>query len=146
MSDACPKSLKANFMFVPWPLKAIQVDKQTLNLYPVVDSSMKLPERAHAFQTNKMALSIPGIDRHAMLDTLGTQLNLSAIINGILGDWTRHFHRNWCNFAHLTILSFHSDAGMQVNNTSDASDSAILLPVVNGPVGNCCKQVCFVQV
>jgi hypothetical protein len=44
------------------PLKAVQVDKQTLKLYPVVDSSMKPPECTHAFQTNKMALSIPGID------------------------------------------------------------------------------------
>jgi hypothetical protein len=45
-----------------------------------------------------------------MLDTLGAQLNLSAIVDGVLGDWTRHFQRAWCNFANLTILSFHNDA------------------------------------
>ena len=114
MSDSCSKSLKANFMFVPRPLKNVQVDKQKVKLYPIMDSTMKPPERAHAFQTNKTALSIPGIDSRAMLDTLGAQLNLSAIIDGGLGDWIRHFRHNWCNFAHLTILLFHSDAGTQV--------------------------------
>ncbi len=78
-----------------------------------------------------------------MLDTLGTQLNLSAIVDGVLGDWTRHFHRNWCNFAHLTILSFHNNAGMQVNDTWNANNLAVLLPMLNGPIGNCSKQVRF---
>ncbi len=133
-------------MFVPRPLENVQVDKQTVKLYPIVDLSMKPPEHAHAFQTNKMALFIPDINHHAMLDTLGAQLNLSAIVDGVLSDWTRHFRRNWCNFAHLTILSFHSDAGTQVNDTCDANDSAVLLPVVDGPLRNCRKQVCFVRV
>ena len=57
-------------MFVPWPLENVQVDKQTVKLYPIVDLSMKPPERAHAFQTNKTALSIPSIDPRAMLATL----------------------------------------------------------------------------
>ena len=86
MSDSHSKSLKADFMFIPQPLKNIQVDKQTVKLYPIVDSSMKPPERPHAFQTNKTALSIPGINRHTMLDTLGAQLNLSAIVDGVLGN------------------------------------------------------------
>jgi hypothetical protein len=81
-------------MFASRPLKVVQVNKQTLKLYPVVDSSMKPPEHAHAFQTNKTALSIPGIDRRAMLDTFGAQLKSSAIINGVLGDWTHHFRCN----------------------------------------------------
>ncbi len=33
-----------------------------------------------------------------------------------------------------------------MNDTSNANNLAILLPVVNGPVGNCCKQVCFIRV
>jgi hypothetical protein len=107
---------------------------------------MKPPKHAHVFQTNKTTLSIPGINRHAMLDTLGVQLKLSTIVDGVLDNWTHHFHCNWYNFAHLTILLFHSNAGKQVNNTSDANDSAILLPVVNGPLGNCHKQVHFIQV
>ena len=132
-------ALKTNYMFVPRTLEPVQIDKMTVKLYPVVDSTMKPPECAHAFQINKTALAAPGIDRRMMLDTLGAQLNLSAIVDGVLGDWTRHFQRDWCNFANLTILSFHNDAGAQVNDTT-AADSAVLLPVVNGPVNACRKQ------
>jgi len=118
----------------------------TVKLYPVVDSTMKPPEHAHTFQSNKTALAAPGIDRRLMLDILGAQLNLSAIVNGVLGYWTRHFQRAWCNFANLTILSFHNDTGNQMNDTT-AADSAILLPVVNGPVTDCCKKnIWFVRV
>jgi hypothetical protein len=102
-------------MFVLWPLKNVQVGKQTVKLYPIVDLSMKPPEHAHVFQTNKTALSIPCIDCCAMLDTLSVQLNLSTIVDGVLGNWTHHFCRNWCNFVHLTILLFHSVAGTQVH-------------------------------
>jgi hypothetical protein len=130
--------LKANLLFVPWSLESVQVDKLTVKLYPVVNSSMFAPKRAHAFQTIKSALSIPGINRHAMLNTL-TQLNLSAIVDGVLGDWNCHFCCNWCNFAHLTILLFHSNAGTQMNDTTDANNPAVLLPVVDGPYADCCK-------
>jgi hypothetical protein len=102
---------KTNYMFVPQTLEPVQIDKMTVKLYPVVDSTMKPPERAHAFQINKTALAAPGIDCRMMLDTLGAQLNLSSIVDGVLGDWTRHFQRAWCNFTNLTILSFHNDAG-----------------------------------
>jgi hypothetical protein len=107
---------------------------------------MKPPECTHAFQTNKTALSAVGINRRAMLDTLGVQLNLSAIVNGILGDWNYHFCCSWCNFQHQTILLFHSSAGTWVNNTTGVSNLTILLPVINGPLADCHKQVCFVQV
>jgi hypothetical protein len=145
MSDH-PSLLKANLLFVPLPLESVQVDKISVKLYPVVNSSMLAPKHTHAFQTNKTALSIPGIDRRAMLDTLGAQLNLSAIVDGLLGNWNCHFRRNWCNFPHLTILSFHSNAGTQVNTTTDPNNSAVLLPVVDGPYTECRKQVRFVRV
>jgi hypothetical protein len=67
---------------------------------------MKPLKRTHAFQTNKTALSPPGIDHRTMLDTLGAQLNLSTIVDGVLGNWNHHFRHNWCNFQHLTICSF----------------------------------------
>jgi hypothetical protein len=134
----------ANNMFVPRPLKPVQVDKLTIKLYPLVDSSMKPPECVHTFQTNKRALFALGINHRAMLNTLGAQLNLGAIVDSILGDWNCHFC--WWNFQHLTILMFHSSAGTQVNDTTNASDLAILLPAVNGSSADFCKQVCFVQV
>ena len=145
MSDSRSKSLKANFMFIPRPLENVQVNKQTVKLYPIVDSSMKPPKRAHAFQTIKTALSIPGIDCRAMLATLGVQLNLRAIVDGILSDWTGHFRHNWYNFAHLTILLFHSVAGTQANDNCHVNDLIVLLPVVDGPLANYPKQVCFVR-
>jgi hypothetical protein len=104
MSTKNPPAMTANHMFVPRPLEPVQVDKITIKLYPVIDSTMKPPECVYVFQTNKAALAVPGIDRCMMLDTLGAQLNLSAIVDGILGNWNRHFHCNWCNFANLTIL------------------------------------------
>jgi hypothetical protein len=91
MSAKNPLTTTANHMFVPRPLKPVQADKITVKLYPVVNSTMKPPECAHAFQTNKAALAVPGIDHRMMLDTLGAQPNLSAIVDGVLGDWNRHF-------------------------------------------------------
>jgi hypothetical protein len=134
-------------MFVPRLLEPVHVDKITVKLYLVIDSTMKPPECMHAFQTNKAALAVPGIDRRMMLDTLGAQLNLSAIVDGVLGDWNRHFRRNWCNFANLTILSFCNNAGAQVNDTTTATNLAVLLPVINGAITACRKQhIRFVRV
>jgi hypothetical protein len=127
-------------MFVPCALEPVQVDKMTIKLYPVIDLMMKPPESAHAFQVNKTALTAPGIDRYVMLDVLGTQLNLSAIVDGIRGDWYRHYCHNWSNFDNLTILSIHNDSGVQVDDTATAEDSAILLPVANWPIPSCHKQ------
>jgi hypothetical protein len=81
-----------------------------------------------------------------MLDTLSAQLNLSAVVDGVLSDWSQHFHHNWCNFANLSFLLFHDNAGNQVNNTTTENDSAVLLPMIDGPLDGCRKQICFVQV
>jgi hypothetical protein len=62
MSDKRPSLLKTNYLFVPWPLKSVQIDKQTVNLYPVVDLTMKPPKCTHAFQINKAALAAPSIN------------------------------------------------------------------------------------
>ena len=40
---------KTNYMFVPRTVQPVQIDKMTVKLYPAVDSTMKLPEHAHAF-------------------------------------------------------------------------------------------------
>jgi hypothetical protein len=115
MSDKCPSVLKVNHMFVPQPLEPVQVCKQTVMLYLDLDLTIKTPKCSHAFQINKTVLAVPGIDHRTILDTLGVQLNLSMIINSIVGDWNCHFYCNWCSFTNLTILSFHSIAGTQVN-------------------------------
>jgi hypothetical protein len=127
-------------MFVPRSLEPIQVDKMAVKLYPVINSMMKLPKCAHAFQVNKTVLTAPGIDRYLMLDVFGARLNLSAIVNSIRGDWYRHYCRNWSNLDNLTILLFHNDSGAQVNNTTTAANSSVLLPVTNGTINSCRKQ------
>jgi hypothetical protein len=109
----------------------------TVKLYPVVNLTMKLPERARAFQINKTALATPapGIDRCMKLDSLGTQLNLSTIVNSVLGNWNRHFGCNWYNFSNVAILSFHNDSGAQVKAETTATDLAV---VINDQRPNTC--------
>ena len=46
----------------------------------------------------------------------------------------------------MQILSFHNNAGGQVNNTMMAADLAILLPLQDGPIADCRKHIKFVQV
>jgi hypothetical protein len=110
---------KAGDLFVPRTLKSVTIGMATVKLYPNIISAMKPPEQAHAFQVNKTTLAVPGIDRLAMLDTLGTQISLNATVDGTVSNWYCHFNRNWCNLAHLSILSFHNDAGAQVIDFQD---------------------------
>jgi hypothetical protein len=99
------------------------------------------------FKLTRPLFSTPGIHCCLMLNTLGTQLNLSAIVNGILGDWNRHFICNWCNFTNLMILSFYNNRGAQAKDTTTAHNLAILLPVIDGPTTACRKKhICFVRV
>jgi hypothetical protein len=115
----------------------VTIGKATVKLYPLITLLMKPPERAHAFQVNKTTHTVPGIDRRAMLDTLGTQISLNATVDGTVGDWYYHFDHNWCNFAHLSILLFHNNAGAQVVNLVTAADPSVLLPVQDGAMANC---------
>ncbi len=127
----------AGDLFVPCTLELVTLGKATVKLCPIITSLMKPPEQAHAFQVNKTALAVPGLDRHAMLNTLGTQLSLNATVDGTVGDRYRQFDRNWCNFAHLSILSFHNDAGAEVVDSVTAADPSILLPVQDGAIAGC---------
>jgi hypothetical protein len=130
---------KAHNMFVACPLKSVTIGKATVKLYPAITLLMQPPKHAHTFQVNKIALAVPGINRRTMLDTLGAQLSLSATVGGTLNNWDRHFNRNWCNFAHLSILSLHNDAGAQVVDTVTVADSAVLHPVQYFAADKCCR-------
>ncbi len=51
------------------------------------------------------------------------------------------------DFAHLTILLFHTSNGDHINTTTTATNPQVLLPIINGPVGNCYNQdVRFIRV
>ena len=133
--------------FAPRALAPVAVGRTSVNLYPVIDSSMPVEERAHAYQVNKTALASAPVDLRVQLDALGQQLNLAATVDGVRDDWLRFFHDSWSDFRRLAILSFHNDAGAQINDTSTAANAAVLLPVVNGHVANCRQaNVKFVRV
>ena len=70
--------------FTPRALIPVSVGRFTVNLYPIVNATMTVQERAHAFQINKAALLSIAIDLHAMLDALGAQLDLSASVEGMI--------------------------------------------------------------
>jgi hypothetical protein len=134
-------------LFAPHALVPVSVDHATVNLYPVINPGMPVEERAHTFQVNKTALASAPVDLQVQLDALGQQLNLVATVNGVCDDWLRFFQDSWCDFSHLAILSFHNDTGGQIQDTATAADAAILLPVIDGNLANCCRaNVKFVRV
>jgi len=133
--------------FVPRPLVVVQVGRLQVSLYPVVDPSMPVFERAHAFQAAKSALEALPIDKRQILNALGAQLNCSAIVDGLVHDWRYLFDSTWFDFTQLTIVSFHNSAGTQINNTTIVGNATILLPVIDGAVANCRQaDVRFVRV
>ena len=108
-------------------------------MYPKVESSTPVYERAHAFQVAWTALEPLPVDTRLILDALGAQLNCSAIVDGLIFDWKNCFDEHWSDFSNLTIQSFHNLAGAVINNTTVAADPTILMPVQNGAAANCCK-------
>jgi hypothetical protein len=141
-----PNQASVSTLFAPRTLVPVSVGCTTVNLYPVVDHTMMVHKRAHAFQINKNALSSQALDLRVMLEALGQQLNLSASVEGMIGGWLRCFQDSWVDFHHLQLLSFLNNAGKEVTDTCSAADPAILLPVVNGALNTCCKAIKFVHV
>ena len=72
--------------FTPRQLVQVWVGPATIGLYPVVDPSMSPHERAHTFHINKTALAAQNNDIRLQLVALGTQLNLSATVDGTIND------------------------------------------------------------
>jgi hypothetical protein len=144
MSDAAQAVV--GMSFAPKTLVPVLVGRMTVNLYPVVDTMMLVHERTHAFQINKTALLLQALKLCVMLDALRAQLNLSASVKGMIKEWLWFFQDSWFDFSLLQILSFHNDAGGQVNDTTTAADPAILLPLQDGPVIDCRKAIKFVRV
>jgi len=133
--------------FTPKSLVAVCVSSYTVNLYPVVEETMEVLERAHTFHLNKAALASQTIPTRLQLDALGNQLNLAATMDGVIQDWTRHFQDNWSNFRHLKVLSYYDTKGDMMTDTTALTDPTILLPVQDGNVADSRKQgVNFVRV
>ena len=108
---------------------------------------MPIFEHAHAFQVACSAIKLLPVNTCVLLDALGTQLNCSVIVDGLMFDWRSCFDNHWGDFAHLAIQLFHNSVGAKINNTTTAADRNILLLVQNGAMANCRKEdVRFVRV
>ncbi len=133
--------------FVPCDLVSIQVGRLYASVYPKVEPTMPIHERAHAFQVIKSALKSLPLDMRLILEAIGTQLNCNAQVDGAMFDFCSMFDKSWYNFANLVIQSFHNSAGAVIQNTMIAGNPAVLLAVANGPLPACCQQdVCYVHV
>ena len=144
MTDAIPCAPNSVGPFIPRTLVPVNVGRATVNLYPIINPGMATHERAHAFHVNKTAFLLQNINLRVHLDALGHQLSLSATVEGVINDWLRYFYDCWCDFQTLQILSFHNTKGDEVNELTNTANSSILLPVVNGGLNTCRKNVKFV--
>ncbi len=128
-------------------LVQVGVRPATIGLYLVVNPLIPPHKHTHAFHIIKTALAAQNINIRLQLDALGTQLNLSAMVDGTINNWFCFFYDSWFNFSKLTILSFHNVKGDIVQDTTNAADPAILLPVQDGVLSDCRKkEVKFVRV
>ena len=94
-------------------------------------------EKAMAFQKNKMALALANLNQKARILALADRLDLMLTTESSLADWEHKLHRNWANFANLSILSWHGVNGDDINNTATAADASILFPNQNRPANAC---------
>jgi hypothetical protein len=125
---------------------AVHLCSYTVSLYPVVDETMEVHERAHAFHVNKAALSLQTIPIWLQLDALGNQLNLAVTMDGVIHNWLRRYQDGWYNFKYLKVLSFRDVKGDIITNTKARNGPTISLGVLNGNFVDCCKQnIKFVQ-
>jgi hypothetical protein len=126
--------------YVPKDLILVQIGRFSASLYPKIEPSMPVFERAHAFQVAKSTLEALPADTRLLLDAIGNQLNCSTIINGLMHDWCGLFDATWFDFQNLAIALFHDPVSALINNTTVAANPALLLPVVDYPLNLCCQQ------
>ncbi len=108
---------------------------------------MSNPKKALAYQQNWAALAGADLDQRTHILALAKQLDLMHTAESSLVDWERRLTKNWFNFAYLTIISWHNAQGGLINNTTDADNPSVLLPVQNGVAALCrVEGVTFVQV
>ena len=132
--------------FVPRKPEIVLIGKTSVSLYPKVDATMSDPEKALAYQQNRTALATADLDQRARILALAERLDLMLTAEASLSDWERRLARNWYNFTHLTIISWHDGRGRVINNTAVAGNPAVLLPIQNGNITDCrAEGVTFVR-
>ena len=123
--------------FTPKSLMPVAIGRQTVNLYPVIDTTMCAHERAYAFHVNKTNLANVTLTPRQMLTALGQQIGQETSIQGEISDFLHRFNTMWNDFSQLSILSFHDSIGNVINNTTTIADDSILLPVQDGALLQC---------
>jgi hypothetical protein len=136
MSEAAVVA-QAGAPFAPRALVPISVGQSTVFVYPCINSTMLPHERAHAYHIYLTALTLQNLDLHLQFDALGHQLNLQAMVDGVVNDWLRFFNNHWCDCCHLTILSFHTTTGDVIKDSTTAADLDVLLPVQDRNITQC---------
>jgi hypothetical protein len=101
---------------------------------------MPVHKHIHAFQVNKAALTNLPTDFCLILDAFGMQLNMSSIVEGIISNWRHFFHKQWMDFDHLIILSYHKTNGNRLDNATIPNQPEVLLLAIDGVVGDCHMQ------
>ncbi len=108
---------------------------------------MSDPKKAMAYQHNKMALASADFDQCMCILTLADWLNLMLMAKSSLANWEQKLTKNWANFGNLEIISWHNLNGGRINNTTDATNPSILLPVQDSATNQrCASGVKFVQI
>mmetsp|Transcript_34260 Transcript_34260/g.74141 ORF Transcript_34260/g.74141 Transcript_34260/m.74141 type:complete len:298 (+) Transcript_34260:318-1211(+) len=123
--------------FTPKETVTISVGQYHAQVYVKVTPDMLDFERSFAFHQTVSALKLLPIDPQLLLDTLGNQLNVSMVVDGIKFDWLNYYRKNWYNMAHLTLLSFHNSAGTIMNNATIAGNAHVLKPIQDGLLNDC---------
>jgi len=84
--------------FVPRNLVSIRVGRLYASVYPNVEPTMPIHERAHAFQVIKSALESLPVDTRLILEAIGTQLNCNSQVDGSMFDFSKHVRRSVVRF------------------------------------------------
>jgi hypothetical protein len=102
----------------PQDLVEICVSSVMAKVYPMTLQTMGIFKHAHTFQVNKTTLTNLQANLRLVFVAFGGQLNATSTVNSIYSDWKCYFNEHWHDFSNLTILSFHSSAGNQINITT----------------------------
>ena len=74
-------------LFIPKETVAVVIGKQTVHIYPTVDPSMHIRERAHAFHITTTALQSLRLPSDVYLDSLGMYLDSATTVAGLKFDF-----------------------------------------------------------
>jgi hypothetical protein len=123
--------------FVPCKPEMISIGRTSVSPYPKVHSTMTDAEKVMVFQHNKTALSSANVDQCTWILTLADRINLMLTTKSSLANWERKLSCHWADFACLSILSWHNEAGNPINDMTMAADASILKPVQDGAAADC---------